>query len=231
MGAVRTVGDPRRLTNSGLAPLTILRALLPGVRLVHEQIEPYAEAWSQANTREARQSGPLWVVLGDSLSQGIGASAYDRGWVGQARARLDALGRRYRLLNLSTAGATSADVLATQLPSLGGISSSPALVTLLVGGNDVIRPSTRATLPEHFRRILSQLPPGSLVARMPQPLAVSRAVNVLIDTDPAAVPVDVRRAVARVLGHRAPDLFHPNDRGYARVASTFVEAAMRVEYP
>ena len=27
--------------------------------------------------------GPLWVAVGDSMSQGIGASAPDRGWVGQ----------------------------------------------------------------------------------------------------------------------------------------------------
>jgi lysophospholipase L1-like esterase len=217
--------------NSRLAPLTILRALLPGVRLVHEQIGPYAEAWSRENIRGAGASGPLWVVLGDSLSQGIGASAYDRGWVGQARTRFDQLGRHYRLLNLSQAGATSADVLATQLPRLVLIPPPPSLVTLLVGGNDILRPTTRATLPERFGRILAELPPGSLVARMPQPLAVARAVNRLIDSDPSVVPVDVRRAAMRFYGHRARDLFHPNDRGYARVASIFVEAAMNVGYP
>src|SRR5688500_10931142 len=71
----------------------------PGLRKVQNQIEPYAEAWMAANARELRANGPLWVVLGDSMAQGVGASAYDKGWVGRLRDMLRAEGKEYRLVN------------------------------------------------------------------------------------------------------------------------------------
>ena len=84
----------------------------------------------------------LWVALGDSMSQGIGASAYDRGWAGQLSTRLRARGWEHRLLNLSVTGARVDDLVATQLPALEAAvqnAGSAALVTVVIGSNDANR--------------------------------------------------------------------------------------------
>ena len=72
--------------------LSVAARLLPGVREVQAQVEPYARAWEEHNRAAVQADGPLWVVLGDSMAQGIGASAYDRGWPGQLADRYPTTG-------------------------------------------------------------------------------------------------------------------------------------------
>src|ERR1700686_3409832 len=91
--------------------------LSPGVRKVQAEIGPYARAWEEVNAATLSTTGPLWVALGDSMSQGIGASRYDCGWVSQLQMLLDQAGRPYRVLNLSVYGARVDDVLTRQLPA------------------------------------------------------------------------------------------------------------------
>lgn len=60
-------------------PLTLtLRRVVPGVGAVAEQTAPYAAWWRERNLEALATEGPLWAVLGDSMSQGIGASAVGR---------------------------------------------------------------------------------------------------------------------------------------------------------
>jgi hypothetical protein len=77
--------------------MTVLQLLLPGVRSVRRQIDPFAEQWARANRAALAADGPLWVALGDSMTQGIGASSFDRGWVGQLADRLRVQGRPHRV--------------------------------------------------------------------------------------------------------------------------------------
>ena len=81
--------------------------LVPGVARVQGDVVPYAEAWARDNRAALDGDGPLWVALGDSLTQGIGAPAHDLGWVGQVRARMAAAGQPYRVVNLGVSGATT----------------------------------------------------------------------------------------------------------------------------
>ena len=53
--------------------LRLASRLLPGVDLVEKEIQPYADAWHERILDALASTEPLWVVLGDSLSQGIGA--------------------------------------------------------------------------------------------------------------------------------------------------------------
>lgn len=103
-------------------------------------VEPYAVRWAEANDLARRGDGPLWVALGDSATQGVGATSPERGYVGQV---LDALSDRdgvgWRVLNLSVSGARARDVLAGQLPRLEALDVRPELVSCLVGGNDLVR--------------------------------------------------------------------------------------------
>ncbi len=87
--------------------VTVASVLLKGVRTVQAQIEPYAREWERHNREAVAASGPLWVVLGDSMAQGVGASAHNRGWVGQLAETLPG----HRLLNLSVYGGRISDVL------------------------------------------------------------------------------------------------------------------------
>src|SRR3954449_8855559 len=78
----------------------LLPGVLPGRQEVRRQIDVYAAAWADANEDALRADGPLWVALGDSTGQGIGASRWDRGYVGQVRDLLRAAtGEPWRVVN------------------------------------------------------------------------------------------------------------------------------------
>ena len=97
--------------------LNLLARILPGVRKVENEIAPYAAAWHEHNLAALASTDPLWVVLGDSLSQGVGASSIGHSWVLQAQRQLAAVDRNFRIINLSVSGATVPDVLDRQIPA------------------------------------------------------------------------------------------------------------------
>jgi lysophospholipase L1-like esterase len=207
--------------------IAVTRRLLRGVGTVQDQIAPYAEAWRTSNAAALRSEGPLWVALGDSMSQGIGASSWQAGWLLQAAARVRKDGQPFRIVNLSISGARVRDVIDRQVPALNALGTAPDLVTVLVGANDVGTRRSRAELPGSFTRMLGLLPDGSVVATMPQPLRAARAVNELIVRASAERQMVVAETKVPPWGWRgrlAEDHFHPNDLGYAAIADTFVEA-------
>src|SRR6476660_5740717 len=48
-----------------------------------EECAAFARHWQAHNDQVLRLDGPLWVVLGDSTAQGLGAHSPDGGYVGQ----------------------------------------------------------------------------------------------------------------------------------------------------
>lgn len=209
-----------------------------GIRKVQGQVEPYAREWEQHNRAALAASGPLWVALGDSMAQGIGASVPWRGWVGQLALSIP----QYRLVNLSISGGLVADVLERQLPALeafgaqrptGGtrIRTAPDLVTCLVGSNDLMNPRHRAGAGERMAELLERLPVGTVVGNQPGTFDAALEVNALIDDAVARrglVLAELRDPRTRHWrGKLSPDRFHPNDRGYAGIAEVFAEALAR----
>lgn len=223
-GAIRAAG---RSTVGG----RLLRRIHPGYARTSAMVLPYAEAWSSANETARESAGPLWVALGDSTAQGIGASRHDRGYVGVLLAWLtERSGRPWRVVNLSRSGARVADVLAEQLPAMEAISPPPALVTLAVGANDMLRRTPLPRLKATLSQLLDRLPAGSVVATLPQGLGRSRPVVV---NEFLTAQATVRGlVVADLWAHTGPpwtgmfaaDGFHPNDRGYEHWAAAFTEA-------
>jgi lysophospholipase L1-like esterase len=205
--------------------IRVARRLLPGVALVANEIMPYAQAWHERNLEALGADGPLWVVLGDSLSQGVGASSVENSWVLQTWHALTEHGVHYRIINLSFSGARVGDVLSRQIPALAGLSASPDLITVLIGSNDFLKHDLRAQLPEHYRAMLSALPKGALVATVPAARGVqaelTRMVHEAQDAG-AVVAVPLHFAASA----RAPDHFHPDDTGYAAVAADFTAAIL-----
>lgn len=204
-----------------------MSALIPGVARVWTQAVPYADAWHARNIATIDRPGRRWIVLGDSMSQGIGASVYDAGWVGQLAQRLASDGYDLQILNLSATGACVADVLHQQLPALHELGvRKDDIVTVMVGSNDLFGGrGSRADLPHAYAQLVDRVPIGCLVATLPQPSGVARRANVHVEAADASgriVMVDLRvTGPTSWRGRLAADFFHPNDAGYAAIATAF----------
>ncbi len=208
----------------------LLRLALPGVRQIHAQVASYAKAWDAANAVALDDDGPLWVVLGDSTAQGIGAPSYDQGYVGQLKAVLDEHSSTpWRVFNFSRSGARANDVLETQLPRLEALEQPPELVTCAIGANDMI-PTPLDQVVGSIREVMRRLPEGAVIATIPQGLRPQHAVvvnEIIRGEAPAAGLV-----VADVWAHTGPpwegklaaDGFHPGVVGYSNWAKAFAEA-------
>jgi lysophospholipase L1-like esterase len=212
----------------------VARVALPGVREVHAQVAVYAKAWDEANALALSGEGPLWVVLGDSTAQGIGAPSYERGYVGQLRTLLDEHSSRpWRVLNFSRSGARAADVVNVQLPRFEELQTTPDLVTCAIGANDMV-PTPLPALLDSLREIMRRLPKGAIIATVPQGLRAARAtvVNEVIRAEAPAAGLVVADVWANTgppwHGKLAQDGFHPGLAGYADWAKAFAEALTQV---
>lgn len=215
---------------TGRGPGRIVRTLglvVPGVRRVRGQADPYADAWRAHNLAALALPGRRWFVLGDSMSQSVGATSYDAGWVGQLGRRLAATGDPVTVVNLSASGARVPDLLAQQVPVLTALEPRPDdVVTVLIGSNDLFGGRMHsAALPAAFAKLLERLPTGAVVATLPQPRDAAEQVNLLIDAAAAAGRVhvvDMRTSGPDSWwGKVAADFFHPNDAGYTAIADAF----------
>ncbi len=215
------------LTGRSNGPLMqTLGRLLPGVAEVQQQVEPYAAAWRRSNLEALAGQHRRWIALGDSMTQGIGASSPLEGWVGQLARRQSVA---VDVINLSQSGARVEDVIAHQLPVWRRLAPAPhgEVVTVLIGSNDVLSPRHRQLLPEAFAELLEQLPAGAIVSAIPSPAGPAKTANDLIRAAHAAghirgvFPDSFDPAAWR--GRLAADRFHPNDAGYTMIADTFAD--------
>lgn len=217
--------DYSNLSGRPTGPVIGLAArVLRGVREVQTHVVPYAEAWQRHNRDAVATSGPLWVAMGDSMAQGIGASAYDRGWVGQLAESLP----EHRLVNLSVNGGRVTDLLERQVPAMESLGAEPDLVTVIIGSNDLISRRLRPDLPRHLAELLRRLPRGTVIGTQPGARAGSVEFNRQLEE--AAADGRIRLAEFRDprmgswRGKLSPDHFHPNDAGYAGMAAIMREA-------
>ena len=204
-------------------------------RLLHTL--PVHSAWWR---EQARQDGDLlYVVVGDSAAQGIGASLPQRGYVGIITARIRELtGRTTRVVNLSVSGARAREAIEVQLPRLAKLDAD--VLTVAIGANDIA-----SFDPERFRReittIVAALPKHAIIAEVPcfffwPAEGRARHANRILRDVAAARGLTVaplhRRTRAQgpllaALNQASQDFFHPNDRGYRVWASAFLPAIDR----
>ncbi len=93
-------------------------------------------AWSAAAPVPAQDNSPVVLIVGDSISAGYGLPG-GTVWVDLLAARLKADGYRYRVVNASISGDTTAGGRA-RLPTLLQ-QHKPAVVVIELGGNDALR--------------------------------------------------------------------------------------------
>ncbi len=184
-----------------------------------------------------KEGGPVvYAALGDSTGVGVGARK-GGGYVARLFERIERARPGSRLVNLCVSGATTADVLRSQVGRVG--EAGPTLVTVGIGINDL----TRMVAPEQFARNFEEI-----VARVREQTGAPFVVSNLPDIShaprvPEFMREDARRgirlfneriadAAARHRLHLAdsfaksaevipkhpeffsPDGFHPSDEGY-----------------
>jgi acyl-CoA thioesterase I len=185
----------------------------------------------------ATEDDPLWVVLGDSTAQGLGAPGPRGGYVGQTLYQLRrSTGKHWRVLNLSVSGALIRDVIADQIPQLEGQHAD--LVTCGAGANDILY-SAPGKLFGDLRTLLAEVPEETVVldlpllsgfwwvvGRMSVPY-ISRINRVIHE-----VATERKLRVAEVSRHFIPpwpgkfsvDNFHPSQDGYRDWSRALTEA-------
>jgi acyl-CoA thioesterase I len=244
---VATMGS--YLTRTQAAEVSGLRAgpfgrWADGVTAMREDCAAFARYWRAHNDRvlaemgfrrgsgessppgPAQPGGPLWVVLGDSTAQGLGATSPDGGYVGQVLAELRRrTGLPWQVLNLSVSGSLTRDVLGAQLPLMPARAD---LVTCGIGVNDILYTSP-AKLFADLRALIAAVPDRTVLLDLPRPAGcwgfVGRAsvpyvtrINRTIHQAAAARGLPVAEISAHFLppwtGKFASDCFHPSQDGY-----------------
>ncbi|MCI0546728.1 MAG: SGNH/GDSL hydrolase family protein [Candidatus Rokubacteria bacterium] len=184
----------------------------------------------------------LYVALGDSTVEGVGATSPGRSYVGQLYERLRSVSPQARLVNLGVSGATAGDVRQGQLSR--AIVFQPDLVTVSVGPNDITRRRTPRQYEDDVEAILEALAretravvvvnliPDITVTpryrRHERAAALRQRVEVFNEVlgrraaAHGAAVVDLfgpsREEVPRHPGLISADDYHPSDEGYARWA-------------
>ncbi|MEP6482475.1 MAG: SGNH/GDSL hydrolase family protein [Rhodoglobus sp.] len=183
----------------------------------------------------------LYVAIGDSAAQGIGASRPEHSYVGMLakhmRARLAAANdpRMLRVANLAISGATVPMAVELELPQLRRL--EPDLVTVCIGANDIAN-WDEERFRSGIRAVFDDLPAHAIVADLPSFYFLPGEKKVLVAnrivSEEAAKrglqlvglhALTRRQGLPGIVTQFAGDLFHPNDRGYRVWAKAF-EAAV-----
>jgi lysophospholipase L1-like esterase len=196
------------------------------------------ERWLPAD----RGAAVVYVALGDSTVEGIGATASVTNYVSRLHRRLAAIYPRASVVNLGVGGATSADVVTRQLD--GAVALAPTLVTLSIGPNDITGGIGVETYERNVKTILRRLTGETsavVVANLLPDLAVTPRFRATPDRDAVGAQTvrfnEALRRQARAFDAELVDLYgpsreevplhpdliahdgyHPSDAGYERWA-------------
>lgn len=204
----------------GLILLTALMVEVVGLAVLHHNRGSFAEYWQEQAVKPGEF---VYVALGDSVAQGLGASQPANGYVGQIATIIgNQTGKRVRIINLSRTGAKVQDVINQQLPQLKKY--KPDLVTLDIGANDM-GSFEQDRFFRQYKALAEALPANAIVANVPYAggrSTFNRNASQANATIKTLAPgndlriVDIYSALAPRQSPLiyAPDFYHPSDRGY-----------------
>lgn len=213
-----------------LIELVLLQRLLA-------QRPAYKKYWNNRAQAEIPANATMYVALGDSTAQGIGASKPEKGYVGLlAEALAQKTRRPVHVINLSRSGAKIQDVLERQLPELQKLMLPvDAVITLNIGSNNIGGYNAQE-FEAGMEQIVKQMPPQTVVGDIPY-FGGGRGNGGERNASDASVIIanlakkyNLRLAQlhqATRLGHGvrdfAADFFHPSDRAYQKWFKAFWE--------
>lgn len=200
----------------------------------------FTKYWKDQNNRLAAKDALVYVALGDSAAQAVGAYAADQGYVGQFAKRLQVKENRpVKIINLSKSGAKIQDVINDQIPELNKINAD--VITLDIGGNDIAVFDANKFKTE-YTNLVSMLPAGTLVADVPyfggrtqlpffgsglpeQSVLIANTIITEATKEKSVVVVPLHDISKDRNGRRiwnyAPDYFHPSSLGYRAWTDVF----------
>ena len=200
-----------------------------------------ATYWKNQNANAAKENELIYVVLGDSTAQGVGAKLPQHSYPSLIASWLEKqTARPVRIVNLSVSGAKAADVFDKQMPEMLRL-GPPHIVTLCVGANDLDNFSTD-DFDAKMKEIVRALPRETYVATLPSfggrgssqdwkaEEASKLIVNAVHTTNHHAVDLYSQTKGNKGFRYHAADLYHPNARAYASWAVIF-EKAMAERIP
>ncbi len=199
-------------------------------------VNRYAKYWQRQTARTDLSSPLIYVAMGDSAAQGIGASSAARGYVGILAKRLNKeKNRPVHVVNLSKTGAKISDVLSTQIPQLNKL--HPDIITIEIGAND-IKNFNASTFEAQAKKLFEQLPKGTYISDIPyfggrsrwldpkQEHNVVTANTILhqLAREHGTTLIDLHQETQKRNQYPwsyAIDYFHPNNIGYQAWADAF----------
>lgn len=208
--------------------------------LMARAVDGYAIAWKSENAEPHRPGAMLYVALGDSAAQGLGAITQHNGYVGLIQAELKKDGRDVQVINLSKSGAKIQDVLTDQLPELATL--QPDVITIEIGAND-IADYDAARFETEMDALMTQLPKTTLISDLPYfggrtrlpffgggtPERLVVEANQIMERLASKHGFDLVELHAETQARNnypwsyAVDYFHPNDLGYRAWADAFIK--------
>lgn len=223
--------------------LAIIAILLLGFLLVEiarlfmlsRDVKGFSSFWQKEADREIPEGAFVYIALGDSTAQGIGASHPLKGYVGKVAAYIESeTGRPVHVINLSVSGAKITDLIENQLPKLGKLPKAE-LLTISIGANNITNYDD-TKFKQEFTSMVNAAPDGSIIANITsfkggrrddlkdRAKQASLEADAILATREDIIPVDLHTATNNQgLRDFAADIFHPSDRGYMNWADAFIK--------
>lgn len=217
-----------------IAALTILLCWLTNLAVLKTQTSRYENYWIKIS-KQAEGEDKIYIALGDSAAQGIGASKPQYGYVGLISKKLNTKSN-YHVINLSSSGAKLDDVLNTQLPLLSKMTiDADTVITVEIGANDMAD-FDEAIFRKQYSELLQKLPKQAIISDIPY-----FGAGLFRTREPNAVKAtNIIHELAKSSGHRvarlhdytsqnknltyfAADYFHPNNKAYVSWFKAFDE--------
>lgn len=213
----------------GVLLLLIVVIEIIGLAYIYTSVPRFETYWKD---RRSKRGELIYVALGDSTAQGVGASRASHSYAGVIAERLEnKTGKSVRIINLSKSGARISDVLHEQLPAMQNY-PEPDIVTIEIGANDVSGFQSQ-TFKSDFAELIKLLPEGAYVSDLPdfgdgpnlrnQQLGARIARTIIAQrSDVHFVPLEsYTQQHFNHLLHYSFDFFHPNNQGYKVWADAF----------
>ena len=223
------------LTALIIVVVSILLVLSFRLYKLSRSVSAYKNYWENRSSGPVNDGSIIYVALGDSTAQGIGASNPDKGYVGLNAKRLSALsGRPVHVINLSVSGAGLKQLTDDQLPKLKKLSlPEDTVITLSIGANDLANFEADVFL-KQTQELFEQLPPQTIVADIPYfgggrakereadaNIASAIIVNVAKKHNLRVAPLHETTKAKDSFRAYGADWFHPSDKGYENWHSAF----------